>query len=106
MNVHKAEVSCRYDEITHSKCTQISRKILFPEMCKMTKRMLLEVNISFSSTAIHEVSKVPSMTCRVSKNSFHYLLQFYNFQISFNDLESVTSSRRKTYLEHVAFYSE
>jgi len=81
MNVHKAEISCRYDDVTHSKCTHISRTIRLPGMCKMTKRMLFEVNISFSRTTIRKVSQVPSMTCRVSGNSFEFLLQFYNFQI-------------------------
>jgi hypothetical protein len=78
---NEAEISCRYDEVTHSKCTHISRTIRLTEMCKMTKRMLFEVNISFSRTAIHEISQAPSMTCRASENSFHFLLQLYNFQI-------------------------
>jgi len=41
----------------------------------MTKRMSMEVNISFCRTTIHKVSQVPSMTCRVSENSFEFLLQ-------------------------------
>jgi len=80
MNVHKAEISCRYDEVTHSKSTHISRTIRLPETCKMTKRMLFEVNISSCRTTIHEVSQVPSMTCRVSEKPFEKLLQFYNIQ--------------------------
>jgi len=57
MNVHKAEILCRYDEVTHSKRTHISRTIRLPEMCKMTKRTLFEVNIPFSGTTIQNYPK-------------------------------------------------
>jgi hypothetical protein len=80
MNVHKAEILCRYDEDTHSKCKHISRTIRLPEMCKMTKRKLFEVNISSRRTTIQEVSQVTSRTSTLSEKPFEKLLQFYNIQ--------------------------
>jgi hypothetical protein len=72
----------------------------------MSKRMLFEVHISFFRKAIHEISQVPNMTCTDSEKSFISFCSYTIFKLSFNDLERVTSSRRKSYLQHVTFYPE